>query len=398
MKKVIKFFGIFAACSVILTSCDWFDTLKLYNATFTFTPEDNIEVADLTDITLIVTGPEVDTLELNSLAPVTDLLVQGQYTATLTARVKDDATAQISGYATFDLFEEKQVNIDLSLSYKSPLVFKTIYSTGGAQYYVLDSYVEIVNNSDEVQYLDGLMLACPLGNLKQESAWQVAFPDKYNSGQGAVLAFPGNGTDYPLQPGEFIVLADQAMNHKLAYGTDESKKEEYQKSPDLSGANWEKYYGNGDTDNENVPNMKVVYTNNKSMKMWAFGVTGRAYMLIRLPEGMTPEQFAADENNYSTTPNTSATTLFMLFPSKYVLDAVDIYGNGVAAESNYPFFLAKDDAKGVEASPSYAGKCVRRKVEKIVNGRVYYKDSNNSSVDFKNNQDNTPGLVPNSID
>ena len=93
MKKVFKFFGIFAACSVILTSCDWFDTVKMYNANFTFNPDDNIEVADLTDITLIVTGPEVDTLVLESLLPVTDLLIQGQYTATLTARIKDDATA-----------------------------------------------------------------------------------------------------------------------------------------------------------------------------------------------------------------------------------------------------------------------------------------------------------------
>ena len=188
------------------------------------------------------------------------------------------------------------------------------------------------------------------------------------------------------------------MNHKVAYGADESKKDEYAKSPDLSKANFEKYYGNGDVDNEAVPNMEVVYSNNKVMKMWAFDAAGKAFFLVKLPAGMTPSQFAADENNFSTTPGSSSTMLNMIVPNEYVLDAVDVYQNGVALSEHYPFFLPKDDASGIEAPKSYEGKCVRRKVSKIEGGRVYYQDSNNSSVDFKSNQDNTPGFVPTSVD
>lgn len=213
-----------------------------------------------------------------------------------------------------------------------------------------------------------------------------------------MLAFPGTGKDYPLQPGEFIVFADEAMNHKLAYGTDESKIPEFAKCPDLTKANWEKYYGNGDTDNEKVPNLEVVYSNNNKLKMWGLGVVGRCYMLAKLPEGITPQSFKADTQNYSPYPGSTATMLYLMLPSKYILDAVEVYNPAKTPEENYPFFLPVDDLKGIHASKSYAGKAIRRKVEKIENGRVYYKDTNNSSMDFKNEQDNTPGVTPTQVD
>ena len=143
-----------------------------------------------------------------------------------------------------------------------------------------------------------------------------------------------------------------------------------------------------------MPNLEVVMRNNKYMKMWAFGAAGRAYMLVKLPEGMTWQKFAADESNYEAQPNTETEANTLMIPAKYVLDAVDVYGNGVAAEDHWPFFLSTDDATGVEGNESYSGKCLRRKVSKIENGRAYYQDTNNSRNDFKRNQENTPGLVP----
>ena len=85
-----------------------------------------------------------------------------------------------------------------------------------------------------------------------------------------------------------------------------------------------------------------------------------------------------------------------MIPSKYVLDAVDIWNS--SNENNYATFLSKDDAQGVLASTAWAGKCVRRKVTKIVNGRAYYQDTNNSANDFLNNQPLTPGVKPTEVD
>lgn len=405
MKKFLKYAAALMAVAMVSTSfisCskDEDEEVKNYDLTIVFQRSGDLADATITEGKLTISSGSAT--ETKSVSDLSQAIVvnkpQGSYNITFSGKIADEATAIVTGTAKAELYANQTVTVNLQKGTQSSLVFKTIYSTGGAQYYVLDSYVEIVNNSDEVQYLDQLILACPLANQSAKSAWQETYPDMYNCGQGTVLAFPGSGKDYPIQPGESIILADQAMNHKLAYGDDESKKDEYAKSPDLSNANWEKYYGNGDADNEAVPNMEVVFSNNQHMKMWAFGVMGRAYMLAKLPDGVTPQQYAADENNFKTTPGTTATTLFMMLPSKYVLDAVEIYANGKAAEDNYPFFLEVNDAKGIEGSPTYVGQCVRRKVAKIANGRVYYQDTNNSSNDFKNCQDNTPGVTPTTVD
>ena len=74
----------------------------------------------------------------------------------------------------------------------------------------------------------------------------------------------------------------------------------------------------------------------------------------------------------------------MMIPSKYVLDAVDVWNTN--STEHYGFFLAKDDKQGVLCSDAYAAKCERRKVSKTVNGRKYYQDTNNSADDFSTNQ------------
>ncbi len=408
MKKLFSKLGLVLAAvaltAPVFTSCDNDDDVKSYNLTLTFTPSSELAGAQIVDAKVVLSNASssetIAVTDINS--PVTIEKIQGSYTAVFSARLADEAQAIVTGTSNVELYEDQTVNIDLQKSLKSSLLFKTIYSTGGAQYYVLDSYIEIVNNSDEVQYLDNLILFRGTGNQKAISAWQQQDPELYPSGQGAVLAFPGTGHDYPLQPGEFVVVADQAQNHKEAYDPEaeniDELKEQYAKSPDLSGANWEKYYGNGDVDNEAVPNLKTIFSNNKYMKMWAFGVSGGAYVLAKLPDGMTPEAFAADENNFSTTPGTTSTMQYMLLSNKYVLDAVDAFGQGVDPEENYPYFLPKDDVKGIAVSGMYTGKAIRRKVERIENGRVYYKDTNNSSEDWKNEQDNTPGVTPTTVD
>ena len=237
-----------------------------------------------------------------------------------------------------------------------------------------------MNNSDEVQYLDNLILASALAGQSTQNAWQAnGITDLYPMANGAVLAFPGSGKDYPIQPGESVLIANDATNHSDADHANDPN------CPDLSNADWEVYldYNSQEVDNP-AKNLKVIYTNNKYMPMWGFGVQSIALALVKLPEGTTPEAFAADANNFQTTPGTTASMEYMMIPSKYVLDAVDVW-NPKASE-HYGFFLAKDDKEGVLCSESYTGKCERRKVAKTVNGRKYYQDTNNSAEDFETNQ------------
>ena len=385
---------LLTAGSAAFFSCNNDDDVKIksYPMTVKFMLNDGMAWNNISDAKLIVSNDKGlhDTISVKGDTTIT--FVQGQYNFTVTGKVKDEAAAYVQGAANTSLFQAATVNVSLSKVLRSPLVFKAIYTTGGKQGYMKDGYFEIANNSDEVQYLDGLILSAPAGKQKSKNAWQGnGFEDLYACGQGQVLAFPGSGHDYPLQPGQSVLIANDAVNHKDLAG-------DGNKCPDLSKADWEVYlkYANGEVDYP-AKNLDVIFVNNKNMKAFGLGFFGRAYVLARLPQGVTTEAFAADRNNIKTETNHAAATMeYLLIPSKYVLDAVDIWD--AKATVHYPTFLPKDDAEGVLASKAWEGKCVRRKVSKVVNGRPYYQDTNNSANDFLNNQELTPGVTPTAAD
>jgi hypothetical protein len=395
-KNVMKFFYVMIAIVMILpvTSCSKDDDngVQSYQLALGFDFPSGLEASNIGNVKLVMTkGTKNDTIKLTTLKDTVLSLAQGQYSFTVLGKVKDEAAAYISGTTSVDLYANTSSKISIQKVVQSPLIFKAIYTTGGKSGYVMDEYFEIVNNSDEVQYLDGLILSSPTGNQKTANAWQAnGYTDIYECGQGTVVAFPGTGKDYPIQPGQSVVVANDAANHNVLAPAGNL-------CPDLSGANWEIYISNvtGEVD-YSAPNLDVIFQNNTYMKAFGLGFFGRGYILAKLPDGMTPAGFAANASNIMTTPGTTSTMQYLMIPSKYVLDAVDIWNPG--SETHYGTFLAADDAQGVLASTAWAGKCVRRKVTKIVNGRAYYQDTNNSSNDFLNGQDLTPGKTPTSVD
>ena len=376
--------------SAAFFSCNNDDDVKIksYPMEVKFALHDGLAWNNITDAKLIVSNDKGlhDTISIKGDTTIT--FVQGLYNFVVTGKVKDEAAAYVQGTAGANLFQNATVNVALSKVVRSSLIFKPIYTTGGKQGYMKDGYFEIVNNSDEVQYLDGLILSAPAGKQQNKNAWQAnGFEDLYACGQGQVLAFPGSGHDYPLQPGQSVLIANDGANHKDLAGAGNH-------CPDLSKADWEVYlsYVNGEIDYP-AKNLDVIFVNNKYMKAFGLGFFGRAYVLARLPQGMTPEAFAADHSNIKKEPGNAAATMeYLVIPSKYVLDAVDIWD--AQTTNHYPTFQAKDDAEGVLASKAWEGKCVRRKVTKVVNGRAYYQDTNNSANDFLNNQELKPGVTP----
>ena len=271
----------------------------------------------------------------------------------------------------------------------STLIFKSIYTAGGRAGYTQDGYFEIVNNSNKVQYLDQLVLLYASAAQKEPNAWQAAgVTDIYYQGQGPVVAFPGSGTDYPIKPGQSVVIANDATNHKTADPDGIHS--------DLSRADWEIYldYSRLGDEDYNAPNLHAIYYNNAYIRAFGLGFFNGAYVLAKLP--VTPETYAADENNYSTTPGSTSATQYMGIPSKYVLDAVEAWENDES--EHYSYFLPEDDAHAVWAAEAWSGKCIRRKVVSIKNGRAYYKDTNNSYDDFLTNQPQTPGITPTTVD
>lgn len=402
-KKFLKngVIAMMAVCGLAFVSCseDNDEGMKSYKLTVSYSLPSDVEASNVEELKLILgSTTKNDTLSLDA-NPKEIELPQGQYKVTVTGKVADEAKAYLSGSTSVDLYANTPVTVNLQKVMQSSLIFKTIHNSGSKQYYMHESYFEIVNNSDEVQYLDNLILTAPTGNQQTANAWQAnGYEDLYACGQGSVVAFPGNGHDYPLQPGESVLIANDATNHKLAYGEDTSQAADYASCPDLSNADWEIYlnYNANDVDYA-APNLKTIFHNNKYMFAFGLGVSGRSYVLAKLPEGMTPEAYAALESSVMYEPGTSSTTMsYLVIPSKYVLDAVDIYDP--ETENHYPTFLPQDDATGVKGNPMYSAKCIRRKVTKIENGRPYYQDTNNSAADFLSDQPLTPGETPTSVD
>ena len=127
------------------------------------------------------------------------------------------------------------------------LKINEIYSVGPPNnfFYFYDQYVELYNSSSEIKYLDG-MVFCRMSNTIDNITYIFQFPGE-----------PLVGTEYPVEPGQFVVLAQDAYDHKdLIFNG--------KVSIDLTVADWE--FKNsadlGDWDDPDVPNLENIEVGN----------------------------------------------------------------------------------------------------------------------------------------
>lgn len=311
----------------------------------------------------------------------------------------------LNGVASnIDVFADKAVSIDLIASVGSSLIFKEVYFCGVPDYYFQDAFYEIYNNTDAVQYLDGIIMgvvdmgyAPSTSNKDQESVWMAngSYIDGKYPLTSHVQCFPGNGTDYPIQPRTSVIIASNPIDHssrKLA-------EADVQSPVNLSSADWQLYDDNSfpkDTKIEGIPNMTLIWKNWGREMMLA--TEGSPIVLARLKD-VNPVDYAALEKSVGTVPG-SSTKAFMI-PADCILDAIDI----VPADPSCHFkrIEAKDDAgmtwitaaDGV-SNGDYSGKSLRRKVAGFTaEGKAILKDTNNSTNDFiLGGSTPTPGVIP----
>lgn len=117
-------------------------------------------------------------------------------------------------------------------------------------FFFYDQYVELYNYSEEIKYLDGMMISRVTGSSSENiKAGEDNGNDGDIDGIGYIFKFPGEPGEknYPFYPQTFLVLAQTAINHQNSVST----------SVDLSGADWELYnqYSTSDFDNKSVPNL-----------------------------------------------------------------------------------------------------------------------------------------------
>ena len=181
-----------------------------------------------------------------------DNLPYAQYTINATGNAivpsfldpEDMDTLLITGSSVIDPGDEEvfQDTIYTISAGSSPgIKINEIYSAGPPNnfFYFYDQFFELYNSSEDTLYLDG-MIFCRMHIYLANVTYIFQFP-------GEPL---GVTKEYPIAPGEFKVIAQDAVNHRddIFNG---------QASVDLSHADFEfknsKDYG--DSDNPNVPNL-----------------------------------------------------------------------------------------------------------------------------------------------
>ncbi|MDE7090109.1 MAG: DUF4876 domain-containing protein, partial [Bacteroidales bacterium] len=258
------------------------------------------------------------------------------------------------------------------------------FNEAGKQYNG-DQYVRIYNNSDKVLYADGLVFM--ESAFMTTSKYKVVDPDIMNEAMAinTVAVVPGNGQDHPVQPGESIILCDNAINHKEANPN----------SIDLSKADFEWYFPDSklDVDNPEVENLSIYYCYTKTI--WILNKQGnRAYAIGRLPQGMTADRYIA-EYKYDYTYELDNGTVSKpqsqyKFPNEWIVDAVNVGANN---EWQWNVTASKLDMGHTYIGQNNTiaeniGKCVLRKVSHKDGSREVLLDTDNSSVDF------TPAATP----
>jgi len=294
-------------------------------------------------------------------------------------------------------------------------VIKQVYYAGsdkkdGANY--RDQFIEIYNNTDRVLFADSLYFGRLWGRQSNEPDANKHFLDNGNGqldwskskdmpmGEEANTDYvyvrdlhmiPGNGKTYPVLPGASIVIAQNALNHKAPYtGTD--GKAVSVKDPsltvDLSGADFEAYYGNiegvnplgSDIDNPAVPNVDVLIRSARDMLL---DNPGRdSYFIFK---GRTRAEVDALRSYYQ--PQTkepgSSEKKYTQMPVAWIMDGVDVQPSVASNAIPKKLPSAVDAGVTFTTNGSYSSESVIRKTATILpDGRRILQDTNNSTEDF----------------
>lgn len=403
-KKLLAIIPLAALLVMVACKKDDDDVASYNTLTVTLSYPDGITQADI--VAASVTATNVQTgartqLAEESAGMFTVKLIGGEYTISASATTSD--TKRLNARRSISLYKDATLDVELNVALlKEGFVFKEVYYNMvkvNNKPYMQDQFFEIYNNSDQVQYLDNCILARLQGTqgVKGVTDWVTSengteIMDIYAL-ESYVVAFVGNGTEYPVNPRESVLIAATAINHNAETGG---------VSPvDLTNADYEVNISDykSDTDNPAVPDMTIVAKSSSATATF-FGLpyTGNALILAQLPAGMTMDSYINDRSNYRTIPwQTVNTYEFLTVPQEYVLDGINIVNSN---ESKRIVRLRPEVDNGmVYMTTDYAGKSIRRKVSEITpDGKVILQDTNDSSEDFLSDQTPTPGILPTTID
>lgn len=311
-----------------------------------------------------------------------DSIIPGLYNINISGQVEDEygKAYNMNGSLTNRslITNGEAISIEVSGSAFSPLIFKEIFYTGTAPFYFRNQYYEIYNNSQLTIYLDGVYFAnlTPTKSTATQPVWPAEDGENYAYAE-RIWQIPGSGTEYPLEPGESIVISQFAANHQ-------DEKYNPDSPVDCSKSEFEFNMDNPNYPDQPATDMIHVYYNGSSAKgsmpQYLTSVFGGAYVIFRVPEGDTYDP-ANDTSLQTTNQATTSTQLYGKIPVTYIYDAVEAVDNEAAIQNKrVPSYL---DAGATYVGATYNSLSVTRKQTGTnENGTPIIQDTNNSTEDF----------------
>lgn len=266
----------------------------------------------------------------------------------------------------------------------SEIFFAGTLNEAGNQY-TGDNYVKLYNNTDHVVYADGVALFETTFMTVQNYDYQ---PDIKSEAVAvdAVYVVPGSGTDHPVAPGEYLLIADNGMDHRSLNPN----------SFDLSHADFEWYdisYNPSytDIDNPEVPDMEQWFSSSNTM----FSLHNRGYKsygIARIPCDRTT-YLGEYAYNYTYQMILPAGVFEMhgdtySMPNDWVIDMVNLSVDKLftATQTDPRLDTGWTGCGTIDMDPTRYFHSVRRKFLAVADGgRIVLKDTNDSTEDFNRN-------------
>ena len=381
-------FMLFICAGFIACTDD--DKVKITEFTLTLTEPEDLNVTSISDLHVTFKNVNPGKQTTNTMTGTTGKITlnEGLYNITVEGKMNyivDEKTVegQVKGYKeSVNLVGTTSAdNIKLFLfNSKADFVIEEVYFAGSTtpegKQYLADQYIKIYNNSDSVLYADGLVILESAFKTSQKYDYTPDIMSRAMAVQ-CVYAIPGNGKDYPVQPGKSLLICDKAIDHREANSN----------SFDLSNADFEWYDDsdkNPDIDNPQVTNLDKIYSS--SLTTWSLHNQGLcAYAIARLQ--VNKETFLKDYRYHADYIFINPMTIDRYkVPNSWIIDAVNISNkaqyawNVVDASLDTGFTYCGE----VASDKNRYNKSVRRKVLSTTpDGRKILKDTNNSTEDFE---------------
>ena len=321
-------------------------------------------------------------------------LPDGIYRVNISGRSGSDV---FNGAADKVVLSDADLNLKLPLSYSKAgsIVIKEIYCGGCKKLpqegdYQGDQYFILHNNDYNVQYLDSLCFGTLSPNnatasnpwvSKDPATGESIFPDFLPIIQ-AVWQFPGDGDDFPLQPGEDAVICLRgAIDHSLQYPLSVNlNKPDYFVCYNLTYF-WNTQYHPAPGNLISEDRIIDVVIKTGQANAYTFSLNSPTLVLWKT-KGITIQEFVSIPDNITPVPGSSIDNVVKV-PYEWVYDAVEVFD--ARSANNSKRLAPSADAGYVLQTDVFLGHSLMRHIDKEASAASGYEvltDTNNSLNDF----------------